>query len=422
MSDSVDLKSKTVTVVDNGLFVDIALKIAPAFKQVYYFSAWQTAFPRSNTVLVGDGFDELTRTRWLWDAIEKSDLIIFPDTFWGDLQEHLVRIGKNVWGSRKAEWLELNRAKAKEMFKSLGLPVGPYAVVRGMRELRSYLKEHPEVWTKLSLNRGDAETFYSPYYEMIEPRLDQLEHELGGKKELAEFIVEDNLESEIEVGYDGFCIDGNFPKRSFMGYELKDEFFVGAVKDYKALPDFMRESNDKLAPFFAKNQYRGFYSSELRVTKDKTAYLIDPCVRSASPPHEIFIEIFDNWPEIFWHGAHGQVIDPEPVFKYGICAMIHSNFATKNWLPIHIPDDIRHLVKIRNWCRIDEVDFFVPQPDSELPEIGALVGLGDSLEEAIEQLKENSKRIEAYALEIKVDSLDKAMEQIEKGREIGIDI
>jgi len=420
MSD--DLSTKVVTVVDNGLFVDIALRIAPAFKKVYFWSPWQSAFPRSSTVLVGDGFDEIDRTRWLFDAIEKSDLIVFPDVYWQDLQVFLEKTGKLVWGSRKGEVLELNRAKTKELLKSLDLPVGPYEVVRGMRALRSYLLDHPNSWVKLSINRGDAETFNSLTYDIIKPRLDQLEAQLGGKSELAEFVVEDNLESEIEVGYDGFCIDGNFPKRSFMGYELKDEFFIGSVKDYKELPEFIRESNDKLAPFFARHKYRGFYSSELRVTKDKTAYLIDPCCRGASPPHEIYLEIFDNWPEIFWYGAQGKLIDPNPVFKYGICAMMHSTFATKNWLPLHIPDDIRHLVKIRNWCRIDGVDYFVPQPDSELPEIGALVAVSDSLEDAIEQLKENAERIQAYSLEIKIDGLDKGMEQVEAGKALGIEL
>lgn len=772
MSD--DLKSKVVTVVDCGLFVDIALKIAPAFKHVYYWSPWQSAFPKSNSLLPGDGFDDIERVKWLFKAIEKSDLVIFPDVYFGDLQIVVEQMGKAVWGSRRGECLELDRWGTKQMLKELGMPVSRAVLVRGTSQLRDYLKDNPNVWVKISTNRGDAETFQSESYELISPRIDELEYKLGGKKEICEFIVEDHLDAEIEVGYDGFCIDGNFPKRSFAGFELKDAGFIGSVKEYKELPDFMREPNDKLAPFFEQHRYRGFYSSELRVTKDKTAYLIDPCCysedtdiltdkgwkrisaldhtekvctlnpetrnieyqrpsdyvsyqfsgnmvrftspksvidllvtpnhsmwvshrdkhatleefradavcghsylprtgewvgespeffvlpeyhsewisgkgagiykrcdretiripirtwiqflafylsegncdewcvhisqtkhkdafrkviaslpfkwtehrkgfrlfdvqlvsylqrfpkrhergidpfvkelspglinlfldayclgdgnrkgsqriftttsrlsaddlqelclksgscadisvgtpagtpvaisggkytskhdallvrerktfdtyyfegwntsrhalylsrqaydgrvycvtvpnhivyvrrngkpvfsgncRAASPPHEIYLEIFDNWPEIFWHGANGRVVDPDPVARYGVCAMIHSSWATRNWLPLKIPDAVRRFVKIRNHCRIDGVDYFVPQPDSELPEIGAVIGLGDTLEDAIAQLEYNAEQIKGYSLEIKLDAIPEAMQQVERGKELGIDL
>ena len=123
-----------------------------------------------------------------------------------------------------------------------------------------------------------------------------------------------------------------------------------------------------------------------------------------------------------WEGAQGKVVDPNPVARYGVCAMLHSSWATKNWTPIHIPDDIRHLVKIRNHTRIDGVDYFVPQPDSDLPEIGALVAIGDTLEGAVEELKENAERIKAYSLEVKTDAIDAALEQVEKGKSLGLEI
>lgn len=420
MSD--DLKSKVVTVVDNGLFVDIALKLGQSFKKVYYWSPWISAFPKSNSMLPGDGFDEIERVKRVFDAIEKSDLVVYPDVYYSDMQVAVEKQGKLVWGARRGEKLELDRWGAKEMFKELGLPVSRAVKVQGVSQLREYLKGNPNVWVKISCNRGDAETFHAESYDLIEPRIDEMEYKLGGKKEICEFVVEDHLDAEIEVGYDGYCIDGNFPKRSFLGFEIKDLGFIGGVKEYKELPDFMRESNDALSPFFQKMRYRGFYSSELRVTKDLTAYPIDPCCRAASPPHEIYLEIFDNWADIMWEGAQGNVVDPNPVARYGVCAMLHSSWATKNWTPIHIPDDIRHLVKIRNHTRIDGVDYFVPQPDSDLPEIGALVAIGNTLEGAVEELKENAERIKAYSLEVKTDAIDAALEQVEKGKSLGLEI
>lgn len=420
MPDS--LSSKVVTVIDNGLFVDIALRIAPAFKKVYYWSPWQSAFPSSSKMLPGDGFDEIERVRWKWDAIKKSDLVIYPDVYYGDEQIAVAEMGKRVWGARKGEMLELDRLKTKKILKAIGEPVGPYATVTGLANLRSYLKEHPNTWVKISSNRGDAETFHCETYELIEPRLDEMEHRLGAKKTVIEFIVEDSIDDAKEFGYDGFCIDGQWPVRSFFGIERKDELFIGRVVEWDEFPQVLKQSNEALSPYFKEKNYRGFYSSELRITEDEKAYLIDPCARAASPPHEIYMEIFDNWAEIFWKGANGELAVPNPVKKYGSCAMIHSSWASKNWLPLRFPEEVRPWVKLRNHCRIDGVDYFVPQPDSELPEIGAVVGLGDSREEAEEALRHNAEMIKAYDVDVKLGSWDEVNDEIEEARKFGITI
>lgn len=417
-----DLSTKVCTVIDNGIFVDIALTIAPAFKQCFYWSPWQSAFPSSSKLLPGDGFDEIERVRWLWDAIHKSDLVVFPDVYFGDLQVHLDALEMPVWGARRGEMLELDRVKTKQILKKLGEPVGPYAVVTGIDDLRSYLKDHPNVWCKLSSNRGDAETFKCENYDLIEPRLDEIEWRLGAKATIAEFVVEDDISPAVEFGFDGFVVDGYWPERSFFGIERKDEGFIGKVIEYSDFPDVLKRSNTALSQYFERKRYRGFYSSELRVTDKDTAYAIDPCCRAASPPHEIYMEIFDNWPDIMMAGAKGELVAPNQTAKYGVCAMIHSPWASKNWLPLKIPNDIKRFVKLRNHCRIDGVDFFVPQPDSDLPEIGAVIGLGNTLDEAKNQLHANADQIKGYDLDIKLSCLDEADEDIEEAKKFGIEI
>jgi len=419
-----DLSTKVVTVIDCGIFPDVALTIAPAFKQCFYFSPWQSAFPSSSKILPGDGFDEMERVKWKWKAVAKSDLIIFPDVYFGDEQEFLAKMGIPIWGARRGEMLELNRAGAKELMKEVGLPVGRYEVIHGVRKLRDYLKSNENVWVKLSCNRGDAETFHSPRYDLIKPRIDDIEHRLGAKATIIEFVVEDSIDGEqtVEFGYDGFVINGQWPVRSFFGVERKDEGFKGRVIEYADFPPVLKKPNELLTPYFKEHNYRGFYSSELRVTDQETAFLIDPCCRAASPPHEIYMEIFDNWPEIMWQGAHGELAEPHTVKKYGVCAMIHSTWATKNWLPIRYPDSVRPYVKLRYHCRIDGVDYFVPQPDSDLPEIGAVIGLGDTMEEAEDHLRENAAQIQAYDIDIKLGCLEDADEDIEKAKQYGIEV
>lgn len=411
----------TALVVDNGLFVGFALRIAPAFKELLYWSPWQSAFPKSNQLLPGDGFDEMTRVKHLFDAIEKADLIIFPDVYYGDLQEKLVRDGKLVWGSRRGEILELNRMRSKKILQEHGVQPSFAVPVRGLENLRSYLKEHENVFVKISANRGDFETFHSSRYELTEPKLDELEHKLGAKKQIAEFVVEDAIEPAEEWGIDAFCIDGQWPVRTFAGFESKDVAFVGRVIEWDEIPEYLRAPNEKLSPFFAKHSYRGFFSTELRITPERETFLIDPCCRLPSPPNEIQQMVFDNWPDIIASGAKGIMVEPNTVHKYGVCAMIHSSFADQNWQSVLFPESVRPFVKLRNHCKIDGVDYVVPQSVG-LPEIGAVIGLGETLDEAMEHLEENAEQIEGYYIEIKTEGLKAMEETVEAGKELGIDL
>src|SRR5436853_2302851 len=218
-------------VIDNGLFSDFALRIAPGFKHCYYWTPWANSFPKSNQLLPGDGFEEMQRVRAVWDAIEKSDLIIFPDVYYGDMQEACVRAGKSVWGARKGEFLELNRMGAKALMAKYGVNPSPGTPVRGLEALREYLTEHDDVWVKISTVRGDFETFKSETYELSEPKLDELEHKLGAKKLIAEFVIEPNIDPAVEWGIDAFTIDGQYPDKTFSGCEIKDVGFLGRVMD-----------------------------------------------------------------------------------------------------------------------------------------------------------------------------------------------
>lgn len=408
-----DPAGQTVCFVDNGLFVGFARTIAKGFKHAFYWSPWQSAFPSSLSLLPGDGFPELERVIWLWDAIEKSDLVVVMDVYFGDLTAFLRKQGIPVWGAGKAEWLELNRWKAKQELLRAGQPVNHAELITGTADLRKYLEKHDNVWVKVSLTRGDMETFLSETYDLISPRIDELEYRLGARKTIAQFVVEDSIDDAVEVGYDGYTVDGKFPVRSFCGFEIKDLGFIGRVAEYAKLPKFIRDSNAALAPIFHQG-YRGWYSNELRVLKSGKAYLIDPCCRLPSPPNEIEQEIFSNWPAIVSAGAAGECLDPKPVALYGIAAMLHCSWATKNWLPLKFPTSAAPFIKLRNHCRIDGVDYFVPQVGSELPEIGAVIGLGETIESAVEHLTENASDLKAYGLEIKLDAIPQAIRQIEQ--------
>lgn len=415
----VNLKDKVCCWIDNGLFVSFAQRVSPDFGKSYYFTPWVSGFPKSNGRLPGVGLDGLERVNRPWDLVDDVDLWIFPDVYFSDWQNHLVSLGKRVWGPRNGEALELDRWGTKKLLQELGLPVQHCALVLGLDHLRDYLKENEDVWVKVSVTRGDFETFHSMNYKLSEPRLDALEHCLGAKKDMLEFIVEDSINDAIEVGYDGWCVDGKFPPTACFGYEIKDLGYIGCVQKYSDFPEPVVRVNSALSDWFKSKQYRGFFSSELRVGEDREPYLVDPCCRCGSPPNEVYQELFSNWGEILWNGAEGRIVVPEPVAKYAVEAMIHSPWADSNWQAIHFSEETRPFVKLRNHCRIGGVDYAVPQSVA-LPEIGAVVGIGDTIKEAVDHCHKNAKDVAGYYIDIKMDSIGAALDEIEKGSEFGI--
>lgn len=288
-----DLKTKSVLVIDNGLFVEVAIMLTRYFGKVGYHCWNKGAFPKPNASLIGTGIEGLHVLVNLWDHIDNYDLIVFPDVYDGDLCAYLRRKGKLVWGSGKGEAIELYRWQTKQLFRELGLPVQHVERVIGIDSLRDYIKEHKvPVWVKVSRFRGATETFQAKNYEAALPKLDELQYTLGAAGRIMEFIVEDEINggSVIETGYDGYCIDGGYPTIGIAGFEIKDEGYVCAVKPYSELPEEVRLVNSKIAPWMKDRQYRNFFSTEIRIPEDGKPYCIDPCFSSDT---EILTE--DGW-------------------------------------------------------------------------------------------------------------------------------
>ncbi len=412
----------TALICDNGLFVEMAVTLAKTYKKVYYTVPWISAFPKMNLGLIGYGLEGVNVVTDVFGPhFDEVDLFIFPDCYFGPLQLHLVSLGKKVWGARMGEKMELDRVWMKEEMRKAGLKVGPYEVVHGMDALRKYLKSHKNVHVKVSKWRGQFETFKSPDYKFVEPKLDEVEHMLGAFKYITDFVVEDDLPDRFEYGIDAYTINGQFPTKTFGGIEIKDEGLVGVFKPYADLPEPVRAFDKAVTPLLKEFGYSGFYSAEVRIGKDKTGIMIDQCARAASPPSELYQAFYLNLPDIIWQGANGVCIDPKPAGKYGAEALIHSTFADKNWLPLDFPEEMRPYIKLRNAVFINGRYYAVPQATG-LPEVGAVVGWGNTLEEAVNMVKKIAETVKGFYVEVKVDAFDRANEEIEKMEEFGFKI
>ena len=409
-----------IRVIDNGLFVSFARMLARQSKTVVdYYSPWQSSFPRSQTLKIGEGFDDLRRVNFPLEDADSVDLWVFLDLYHSDLQLFLESKGARVWGARGGEELELYRWDFKQYLKKLGLPVQPMEKVLGISALRDKLRKVEKKFVKTSFVRGDFETFKHETYELTEPRLDELEHVLGAAKHGYEFIIEDEIPDAVEVGYDGFTVDGKFPSHAMMAYEVKDCGMIGVVLSEGKLSEPVKLINSTLAPALKGYRYRGFWSTEIRYTKDKRAYFIDPCCRLGTPSNELLQELFDGWPQVLWDGAEGKLKSPTPVAKFGCMAIVHSEWAVNDWMAIHYPRKLDRFVKLRFHTRMQGKDYVPPQVVG-LPDLGTVVGTGDTLLAAIKQCKERAAQIKGYQLKVDLSSIDSAMETIAQGEKIGI--
>jgi hypothetical protein len=408
-----NLKSKTALVWDNGIFTEIAVTLAKDFGRVLYYVPWTSGMPKSNALLIGEGLDGVERVSSPWAHFDDIDIWIFPDVYEGDLQAWLASQGKRVWGCRTGAELEIDRPASKETSKKLGIDIGPYKVIKGLAALRKHLKAHDDQWVKISGTRGDMETFGAKTYKHVEPRLDELEHNLGALKKVMTFTVEQGINDAVETGYDGFTIDGKFPKAAMTGVEVKDEAYLMKTVRWSELPDQVRSVNEKLAPALKRYGYRGFISTEVRCTEDGKAYLIDPCCRAGSPPNELYQIMMANMAEAIWEGADGIVVEPEFRSRWGAEVLLISEWADQNWMHVSFPPEVRENVKLRNFCMIEGEYYVIPQWTGSA-EIGAVVALGDTPDHAIAEVKRICELVEGHLLTKPCDALDIAREQLDK--------
>lgn len=394
--------------------MSLALRLAATkqFAAVDYFRDWQDGFCDGRELVIGSGLEEfgVGRLKYFWDHVNDYDLFVFPDVWQGDLQEYLRSIGKKVWGAGKLGSLELARWKTKDLIKKVGLPLNPSEKIHGLENLRLFLQKNEDVFVKVSALRGLGETFESQNYEMSKGQLDELRSKYGALMDAVDFIVEKKIPDALEVGYDGFCIDGEFPDTAFVGVEVKDKAYLGKSVDYDELPESVKETNTKLS--YEMDGYRQFFSTEIR-ERDGEGFLIDVTARHASPAGETYCQAFDNLPEILWQGAAGVLVHPEVSGKFAAQIIMCSEWAESHSYPVFFPEEIRPFVKLYHHCRIDGVDIVMPQL-AAMRQIGSVVGLGDTVEEACEQAKENAKQVKGYDLEMEDEALDKAVEEMEK--------
>jgi hypothetical protein len=413
-----NLLNKTAIVIDNGLYFEFALQLAKHFKQVFYFCEFRSAFPGIDKAAVGNEyvnghalhtFDGLNihRITELYDVIDQVDIAIFPDVGNGDLAEYLRRQGMPVFGSGKGEVLELSRMKAKAMIQDQGLPVHPYNTVIGTAQLREAISSSGSLYVKISKYRGVFETYHHTSPEQTAIWINDIEQRLGKLADIVHFIIEDPLETKVEIGTDSYTVNGKYPSMTLAGVEIKDLGYCGQIFKYSEQPKGVLTVDEGLKPIFADLGYRGFYSTEIRETANGDPHLVDFTARIPLPPGFLYPLMYENIGDIIWGIAIGEMVEPVIAKKYGMMVMLYSPWYTTHMLHVRFPPEYRENIQMMLPVKIDGEYYCISE--YSMDEFGAVSVAGDTIEECVENAGAILSTIEAYQFTYDANVMEKAM-------------
>lgn len=419
------IEESVVCVVDSGTFVSLADMFGRRAKKAFYHSPCFQEYLDITRCVIGDGMEHFDRVDDFMEPgfFESVDTWVFPDINFGGFQKYLRGLGKAVWGHMGADELELYRTRFTAVLKECGLPMVNSVTIRGLTALSEHLKTVEDKWVKINRYRANMETWHHRDYQHSQLELEREATEFGPLKEHVVYVVQDAINGDddspvIEVGYDGWCVDGQFPPSSFQGVELKNKLYLGSEMAYDDLPEQVRYVNEKIAPVLAKYGYRGFYANEIRI-KDGVPYFIDITPRQAGQTQEHLLETCTNLPEVIHAGSRGEVVVPEFAETHAAEATIH--YCTENndcgWKTFRLPPEVERWVKLYRCCYADGAYHFPPE---KLDEIGIVMGNGPDVESAVEHLKQNFEYLKDEPVSIDLSGFADLLKQIEEGQDEGI--
>lgn len=413
LKDKYNLSLKTATVIDFGNCISVAQKLSKSYGKVYYhIPNVINGFASHEAYDIGRGVEGIHKVSDWASIFEETDIFIFPDLYFQDLQAFFKRMGKLVFGSGHGQKMESDRGYMKLLQKELGLPLNPYVEVTGMDELEEVLKKQENCYVKGSL-RGDMETFKSVNYTLSREVLKELRHRLGIFDRQEKYIVETPIDAIGEIGYDGYVIDGKYPLETCCGIEIKDSFYVGKMTNYHQLPKQIRLIGDKLAPIFKSYDYRGAYSNEIRIDKKMNGFLIDQTCRFGAPPLDLNLEMYENFAEIIWDVASGTVPVIKYKYKWGCQFIMRSELAQTESIAIQFPKKFEDNIKIKNLV-IDNGTHFYTRNSFVMKEVGSVVFCADTMDKAIKGAIEITKSIKSFDIKFNTDSAGEAEKQIKE--------
>lgn len=405
-------------VYDLGHYIGRANALANNGKnQVMYFTDYYRVMPEWRDYAFGLNFGNLKKTKYPEDYIKESDCIVNFDCYNQSFIHFLKQIypNKSVFGSGLGARLEDNREELRKLIDELKLPSQRWKKIIGISALREFIKSNPDKYVKMNIFRGSAESFYAKNYEEIKLKLVQMENEYGPNSEEIPFVLEEVIDSDIEIGADGF-----FNKYGFVGiygYEYHKALYIGITD--KPLPKPLKETMDKLTPTLKALDYRSAISTEEKIVKNNH-YFLDLTARLADPLSAIYSEpsLLENFPEIVYKIGKNEPVKPKWKYKYVFCMPLESNAANDNYLKIDVKPKDLDKVKFRWVCCDKQGNFYAIKG---MNSVVVLVAGANNIDEGLKKLKEYGDLVQADGLDKDdLNGMDIIKDIIKNGEKINI--
>lgn len=380
-----EISDVTFLVVDSGLFLPMARRLAESAKRVIFYNPDRRPFPSLRQAAIGDGFPDIEITLDFWDEINEIDCAVFPDISHAGIQLHLESMGIPVWGSRSGDELELDRERLLEVLKDLDLDVPEYTIKIGLTELTSHLHNLDDQYIKISRWRGDMETAHWRNWDLDRGWLDKLAVTLGPLKEHIRFLVLPAIDTPLEIGADTYFVRDQWPSTMLSGIEAKDLCYFGSVMDREKMPKEITAILSAVTPYLAEHGYCNQISFEVRVKEDK-AFYIDATQRAGMPSSASQQLLWSNFPEIVWAGANGELVEPKPEAKFSIEAMLTSKPEKDTWDVAEIPKSLERWCRF-SYCSFVEGCYAFPPEEFHNGELGWLCAIGDTPRQTLDAIK-----------------------------------
>lgn len=410
-----------VLVIDNGLYTPHAEALSDGGKnEVRFYKPWAKPFPTIEDYAVGHGYGDLKKEIWFFNHVLDSDMIVNFDVSGNDLIDYLRKVhkDKSIFGSGAGERLEHDRVFFKKWLEHLGLPIGPYKVIKGLDNLKKYLEKNPDKFIKTNIFRNDMESFHFGKWDDDKYLLDEKSVVLGMLKDEYTFIVEDPIDCACELGFDGFYSNGNYIPFTW-GVEIAKNLYVGKViKDIDEMPPCMTNTMEKFSALLDRMDYRGALSTEERlITKDES-YFIDFCARIPAPLGQIYPVAIKNWAELVYKIGKKEDVEVECDYDYVGAFALSTEHSLEHHVKMMVED--KHLKDVRFQTVAQNKDGYFAVKGNTC--VAVLVAGGDSPKEVLDKIKDAKEYVNAYGLEKDpVDGIDRQFEESLEGmKSIGI--
>lgn len=399
-----------------GLYVQQCNSLWKKGDIIKYWTSWQ-ADQKWDWYSIGLNYGHLDKVKYLAEWYSWADAYFFPDVTGQDELVFLKSIypKKSCFGSALAHKLEQDRWGLKKILKDIDIRFARSERIFGIDELRNYFIKNKDKFIKLSTFRGDVESFYAKDGESIDLKLDEIAQARGPFKNKVEFIIEDAINSDVEIGADLIFSKDDYQKPFLYGYECGKKFYFCHVSE--ELPLLLKDVMEKLKPVLKKLDYRSCISTEIKCVDKNTSYFLDITCRLANPLCALFNTYITNWREAVIKTGLGEKVRLNFKHKYLGAMFLNSNHGLQHYIHIEVEDkDLDHI----KFVVVGENDgkfYSIRGADK----VAVIVAGGNTIQEVIDIIKKYADRVNADGLDKgAVHEIDKIHDIIASGKLLGI--